>query len=140
MSQRIYWLDANVFIQARNGPCSFQRVPQFWVFLSGQLEQGIIRCPKMVYDEMINGNDDLAAWFKPRRERGLFKPHQASEFLIGADGWLIAHAMNGDGIVVTQESNRSHKSKIKIPTLCRVFGVRSMDTYRMLDALGADLA
>ena len=156
-----YWLDANVFIQARNGPYSFTLVPPFWVFLSEQLEQGIIRCPKIVYDEIVSGNDDLAAWFKPRRERGLcyhpnetvqqcfgtiadhvatkFKPHQACEFLIGADGWLIAHAMNGDGIVVTQESDRSHKSKIKIPTICKVFGVQCMNTYQMLGALGAKL-
>lgn len=161
MKASIYWLDANVFIQAKNGPYGFKLVPQFWIFLSEQLEQGIIRCPKMVYDELIDGNDDLAAWFKPRREKGLchhpdeavqqcfstvanhvamkFKPHQASEFLVGADGWLIAHAMNGDGIVVTQESDRSHKSKIKIPTICKIFGVRCMNTYDMLGALGAHL-
>lgn len=161
MKTFIYWLDANVFIQARNGPYSFTLVPPFWAFLCEQLEQGTIKCPKMVYDELIDGNDDLAAWFKPRREKGLchhptetvqqcystvanhiatrYKPHQAAEFLIGADGWLIAHAMDGDGVVVTQESDRSHRSKIKIPTICKVFGVRCMDTYQMLGALGARL-
>lgn len=60
--------------------------------------------------------------------------------MMGADGWLIAHALNGDGIVVTQESDRSHKAKIKIPTLCKVFNVRCMDTYEMLNALNANLA
>jgi hypothetical protein len=115
----------------------------------------------MVYDELIDGNDELATWSKHRREKGLchhasesvqecfstianhvankFKPHQASEFLIGADGWIIAHAMNGDGTVVTQESDRSHKSKIKVPTICKIFGVRCMNTYEMLIALGAKL-
>jgi hypothetical protein len=68
-----------------------------------------------------------------------FKPHQVAEFLIGADAWLIAHAMDGDGVVVTQESERSHKAKIKIPTICKVFGVRCVDTYKMLDAFGAKL-
>lgn len=162
MRDSIYWLDANVFIQAKNGPYGFGLVPQFWTFLSEQLAQGTIRCPKMVYDELIDGKDDLAAWFKPRREKGLcnnanetvqqcfsavanhvamkFKPHQVAEFLIGADGWLIAHAMDGDGVVVTQESDRSHKSKIKIPTMCKVFGVRCMNTYEMLNSLGAKLS
>jgi hypothetical protein len=162
MTASIYWLDANVFIQAKNGPYAFTLVPKFWIFLSEQLEQGTIRCSKMVYDELIDGNDDLAGWFKQRREKGLchhanetvqqqygsvanyvatkFKPHQAAEFLIGADGWLIAHAMNGDGVVVTQESDRSHKSKIKIPTICKVFGVRCMNTYQMLAALEANLS
>jgi hypothetical protein len=162
MKPSIHWLDSNVFIQAKNGPYAFARVPQFWIFLSEQLEQGNVRSPKMVYDELVGGNDDLAVWFKPRREKGLchhpnetvqqcygnvanhvamkFKPHQAAEFLVGADGWIIAHAMDGDGVVVTQESDRSHKSKIKIPTICKVFGVRCVNTYQMLDALGADLS
>jgi hypothetical protein len=161
MKASIYWLDANVFIQAKNGPYAFNLVPQFWVFLSDQLEQGTIKCPKMVYDELIGGNDDLASWFKPRREKGLchhanesvqqcvttianyvvtkFKPHQAAEFLVGADGWLIAHAMSGDGVVVTQESDRSHRSKIKVPTICKIFGIPCMNTYEMLRALGAKL-
>lgn len=162
MKTGVYWLDANVFIQAKNGPYGFALVPKFWVFLSEQLEQGAIRCPKLVYDEVMDGKDDLAAWFKTRREKGLchhpdeivqqcfstvanyvatkFKPHQVSEFLLGADGWVIAHAMNGDGIVVTQESDRSHKSKIKIPTICKVFGVRCINTYQMLGALEAKLS
>jgi Domain of unknown function (DUF4411) len=71
MKATTYWLDANVFIQARNGPYGFTLVPQFWVFLCEQLEQGTIKCPKMVYDELIDGKDDIAAWFKPRREKGL---------------------------------------------------------------------
>jgi hypothetical protein len=162
MGATVYWLDANVFIQAKNGPYAFKLVPQFWIFLSEQLDQGTIRCSKMVYDELMDGNDDLAGWFKPRKEKGLchyanqtvqqcfvtianhvatkFKPHQVAEFLVGADGWVIAHAMNGDGVVVTQESDSSHKAKIKIPTMCKVFGVRCIDTYQMLAALNADLA
>jgi hypothetical protein len=161
MTASIYWLDANVFIQAKNGPYAFTLVPQFWSFLSAQLELGVIRSSKMVYDEVIDGNDDLAGWFKQRKEKGLchhvsqtvqqgygpianyvatkFKPHQAGEFLAGADGWLIAHAMTSDGFVVTQESDRSHKAKIKIPTICRVFGVPWMNTYEMLTKLEANL-
>jgi hypothetical protein len=157
-----YWLDANVFIQAKNGPYAFKLVPQFWIFLSEQLECGKIRTSKMVYDELIDGNDDLAIWFKQRKEKGLcqavnqgvqqryvsvanhiattYKPHQCAEFLLGADGWLIAHAMDGSGVVVTQESDRSHKSKIKIPTICKVFGVQCLNTYEMLADLEANFA
>lgn len=159
MTASVYWLDANVFIQAKNGPYAFKLVPQFWIFLSEQLEQGTIGCSKMVYDELIDGKDELATWFKQRREKGLchhsnetvqqcyglvanyvgtkFAPHQAAEFLMGADGWIVAHAMDGDGVVVTQESDRSHKSKIKIPTICKAFSVRCMNTYQMLNALNA---
>jgi hypothetical protein len=156
----VYWLDANVFIQAKNGPYAFKLVPQFWIFLSEQLECGKIKSSKLVYDELIDGNDDLAIWMKQRREKGLchpvnqvvqqryesvanyiattYKPHQCAEFLMGADGWLIAHAMGGDNVVVTQESDRSHKSKIKIPTICKIFGVQCMNTYKMLGELEAN--
>jgi hypothetical protein len=162
MKANLYWLDANVFIQAKNGPYSFKLVPQFWVFIAEQLEQGCIRSSKMVYDELIDGNDDLAIWMKQRREKGLrhpgdqavqqrytlianytaanYKSHQSAEFMMGADGWLIAHAMDGNGAVVTQESDRSHKSKIKIPTICKVFGVPCINTYQMLNALGANFS
>jgi hypothetical protein len=161
MKDTVYWLDANVFIQAKNGPYRFKLVPQFWVFVSEQLERGIVKCPKMVYDELVDGTDDLAGWFRTRREKGLcqpsseavqecyanianhiatkFKPHQTAEFLVGADGWIIAHAMNGDGVVVTQESERSYRSKIKIPTICKIFSIRCINTYDMLVALDAKL-
>lgn len=162
MPPTIYWLDANVLIEAKKGPYGFALVPQFWVFLSQQLEQGQVKCPKMVYDELIDGNDDLAGWVKPRREKGMchhatetvqecyttianhvalkFKPHHVAEFLMGADGWIIAYAMDGDGVVVTQESDKSKGSKVKIPTVCKVLGVRCMNTYQMLAALGANFA
>jgi hypothetical protein len=162
MKSSVYWLDANVFIQAKNGPYSFKLVPQFWAFISEQLENGTVRCPKIVYDELIKGGDDLVAWLKPRKQNGLyhhpsesvqsrygvvadyvttnFKPHQYGDFLKGADGWLIAHAMDDGGFVVTQENSRSYRSKIKIPTLCGHFDVRCINTYKMLSFLKADFS
>ena len=78
------------------------------------LEMGTIRSPKMVYDELTDGNDLLAQWCKHRRKNlsvrankdvrecfrqianhvhGKYRPAKAYEFLGGADGWVIAHAM-----------------------------------------------
>jgi hypothetical protein len=162
MASTIHWLDANVFIEAKNGPYAFKLVPQFWILISEQLESGTVACPKMVYDELIDGKDDLAEWLKPRKEKGMchhssepvqncvniiadhvvskFPSHQAAEFLMGADPFLIAHAMNGDGVVVTQESDKSHKAKSKIPTVCKALQVRCINTYQMLKALKADFS
>ena len=155
----IYWLDADVYIQAKNGPYKFARVPKFWSFISEQLEKETIKSPQVVYGEIAEGKDDLANWFKPRRRKGLcvpasekvqeyygqiaayvaqhYKPHQAAEFLKGGDGWVIAHALESGGVVVTQESARSRKNKVKIPTICKAFGVRCINTYTMLDELKA---
>lgn len=153
----IYWLDADVYIQAKNGPYKFERIPGFWVFLAQQFDNGNIKSPKRVYDELTDGSDVLASWCRRMRDRGLsvkadkdvqhcyrqianhvhtkYKPHQANEFLKGGDGWVIAHAMATGGIVVAQESERSKKSKIKVPTVCREFNVKCIGTYDMLDRL-----
>src|SRR2546429_8670541 len=71
----IYWLDTNVFIQAKNGPYKFKVFGVFWAFLHEQIEAGTIRCPKMVYQEIVNNEeprDNLANWIKTRRQSGLF--------------------------------------------------------------------
>jgi hypothetical protein len=161
---RIYWMDANVLIQAKNRHYKFHVHPKFWSFLSAEMEKGTIRVSKMVYDEVSGGDDDLAKWCKQRREKGLcirpskavqdcygkqvatyvsggrWKPHHVSEFLRGGDGWVIAHAIESDGIVVTEESDKSHNAKIKIPTVCKALDVECIATHEMLDRLKARLS
>lgn len=157
----IYWLDADVYIQAKNGPYPFELVPKFWAFLAEQLDYGTIKSPKMVYEEITAGDDLLSKWAKRRRSSGLcakttkdvqdcfkkianhvhtkpsYRPQQAIVFLNGGDGWVIAHAMATNGIVVTQESDKKKSSKIKVPTVCRDFGIKCINTYEMLRLLGA---
>ena len=155
-SRLIYWLDADVYIQASRGP--YKHVPQFWEFLAKQIDLGIVKSPKIVYDEIVRGGDDLAKWFINRKDKGIcvhpgrsvqeecfskiaehvyktYKSHQSAEFLKGGDAWVIAHAMPSKGIVVTMESLRKMKSKIKIPTVCKAFGISYMNTYEMNDRL-----
>src|SRR5437016_8554918 len=115
----IFWLDANVFIEAKDRYYPFARVPQFWSFLSGKIGEGSICCPKNVYDELIAYGDDLSRWVKARKKRGLciqpnkgiqndfrrvadhvdttYPRHRSQEFLSGADPWVIASAMHGGG-------------------------------------------
>lgn len=156
----LFWLDACVFIEAKNGPYSFSRVPSFWRLLDEQSKAGAICCPDMVYKELVSGNDQLARWVSARKQNGLcvkpnravqelvtkiadyvtsdYKQHQAAAFLAGADAWLIAHAWQSEGIVVTQESDRQPKAeKARIPDVCANFSVGCTNTYEMLDGLGA---
>ena len=154
----VYWLDTNVLIQASKGPYRFERVPQFWSFIAEQLELGNLRAPKMVYDELTDGTDLLAQWCKRRRKGlsvaatkevqkcygdianhvcGNYSAAKAHEFLRGADGWVIAHAMDmgTSGIVVTQESTRHRQAKVKVPTVCTALSVKCINTYDMLEVL-----
>lgn len=156
-----YWLDADVYIQAKNGPFRFEWVPGFWDFLAKQFDAGNIKSPKKVYDELTDYSDLLASWCRRMRHRGIcvtanknvqecygkianhvhakHPAHLANEFLKGGDGWVIAHAMATGGIVVAQESERSKKGRIKVPTVCRELGVKCIGTYTMLEQLNFTL-
>lgn len=107
-----YCLDANVFIQAKNGPYGMDIVPSFWQFLDDQADAEAICSSKEVYGELAKGDDDLAIWAKDRKDGGMFvEPdekiqavfvdiadfvierhanHQARLFLDSADPWVVS--------------------------------------------------
>lgn len=135
-----YCLDADVFIQAKNGPYGMDIVPAFWNWMDQQAETGKIYTSVMVYEELAIGDDELAEWAHARKKSRLFiepdekvqeafqgiaafvtskyQNHHASFFLDGADPWVIAHAKVDKAVVVTHEMLVSaESSKVKIPTL-----------------------
>jgi hypothetical protein len=114
-----------------------------------------------VYEEIMDGADDLTAWCKKRKAKGFcispskavqehygkviahvnndkkYKAHHVAEFLKGADGWVIAHAWESKGIVVTEELTTGSTTKIKVPTVSKALGVRWCNTFEMLKHLNA---
>lgn len=60
----LYLLDANVLITAKNQYYEFGRVDQYWEWLAFQGEQGHVKIPIEIYEEITVGKDDLAAWAK----------------------------------------------------------------------------
>ena len=157
----IYWIDAGVLITAKNTLYGFDLVPKFWIWLHGELHKGTIRMPKIAFQEVTDGNDELARWCKERKglphfcvkssarsvqDRfgeiveyvyGKHKRHQAGEFLRGADGWIIAHALDTHGFVVSSENERSYRAKVKIPTISKHFGAPLKSTADMCRELKA---
>ncbi len=132
----------------------------FWQFLDDQADAEAICSSKEVYEELANGNDDLADWVKNRKDVGMFvEPdertqavfadiadyvneeyanHQARPFLDSADPWIIAQAKVEAAVVVTHEKVvKDESAKVKIPNICVQFGVKYVDTYEMLRELGA---
>ncbi len=65
----MYLLDANVFIQAKNLYYGFGICPGFWDWLDLSVghPHSVVSIDR-VYDELANGNDDLAKWVKARRD------------------------------------------------------------------------
>jgi hypothetical protein len=68
-----YWPDADVFIQSKNKMYKFGQVPQFWAFISAQLESGTIKVPKMVYDELAVGVDEYSGSVDSDKKGARFK-------------------------------------------------------------------
>jgi hypothetical protein len=159
-SARVHWLDTNVLIQAKDGPFRFSVAPAFWSALEKQTQIGTIRVPKMVYDEIVadEPKDDLARWIKLRRNNGFCVPASeavqtsfaqiadhvmnkyegpfAAEFLRVADPWVIAHAMESNGTVITFETTSFGAKRVKIPNVCADLNVARMNLYDMLQSLG----
>lgn len=157
-----YWIDTNVFIQAKNGPYAFDIAPGFWALLDEMTAEGRIASSTLVRDELLVGMDELAEWARERRATSMFiepdldtqvafqevaqhvsdryDSNQAREFLAAADPWLIAHAIASGGKVVTQETRAGENSqRVKIPNVCDFFGVESMNMDDMLRELGATI-
>jgi hypothetical protein len=155
-----YLLDSGFYITARVGPYGFDIAPGFWDTLDEHIATGVIASPESVYQELVAGGDsDLAQWVRDRKDSGLFLPvpseavqrhyrtvsahvfrtydsATAQTFLDGADGWLVAHALDCKATVVTCETeNRPGKARAKIPDVCKHFGISCIGMVRLLRLL-----
>lgn len=139
-----YFLDADVFIQAKNRHYGFDFCPAFWDWLVVANGEERVFSIERVGGELRAGNDQLAEWAGERgdgfflkpddrmvpalREVALwardqdYEPAAVSTFLEDADYYLVAQALALDAVVVTHEVFAATTKKIKIPNAC--LGVR----------------
>ena len=127
MSSPKYVLDANVFMEAARRYYAFDLAPGFWAGLQRYASVGRVRSIDMVKLELDRGSDDLTDWanaeFKDafattsRQDvidvysrivgwlagRDQYTDAGKHKFASGADGWLVAIAIAGRYVVVTQE-------------------------------------
>ena len=157
-----FWLDADSLIQSKNEPYGFDIAPGFWTFLEQKINEGVIASSITVYDELMeHEEDDLQKWAQQQKKAGFFvdpdplvqtpfrkaaeyvnrtyPQYQASEFLNGADPWIIAHAIAYGGRVVTFETAAPSSKKPKIPDVGNQFGVKCLNVYQMARELGMSL-
>lgn len=159
----MYLLDANVFIEAKNFYYRFETFPTFWEWLDTEQESGNLASIHPIYEELAKGNDELSRWTKARKDSSWFlavddeqtqqyfaefagwvmaepfKEAAKEEFLSGGDPWLIAKARTIEATVITHESlfDPKIKKKVKIPNVCEAFSVTYLDTFDLLNKLGA---
>jgi hypothetical protein len=149
-----YLLDANVFISAKNLHYGLEFCPAFWDWLIHGANTGTVFSIDKVADELEAGGDELATWaqgpgsvlfrkthpaFAPQFTQvsawasdQQYAPAAVNQFLQAADYYLIAHALAGGHVVVTNEVVSPSPSRIKIPNACIGLDVRFMTPYQML--------
>jgi hypothetical protein len=158
-----YYLDADVFIAAKNTYYAFSICPGFWKSLIHQHGKGRIFSIDPVKREILAGreSEDLVQWAKRELPDEFFLATDSQEvsdafrhvmlwvqrstqytdqaiakFATEADGWLVAYAKVNEGIVVTNEQPRpSSKSRILLPDVCNQFKVVYHNTFTMLKEL-----
>ncbi len=156
----LYLLDTNVLIDANRDYYSIERIPEFWEWLAHVGENGHVKIPLEVYEEVKDGKDDLATWAKDKEiEAALLFGEEADVPLvskvtdegyapdltddevekIGCDAFLIAYALAavGQRCVVTTEVSKPKRQRANrhIPDVCNDFGVPCCDTFAMVRAL-----
>ena len=156
-----YLLDANTYIQAKNEYYQMNVCPGYWDWLDSQFEAGYLASVSLVYDELKDFGDELSLWVKERKDQFLdvsddatqakfveiaqhvaelqdLKPGNLENFLGGADPWLIAKAKSIGAVVVTHEVLAPESArKIKVPNVCKKFGVDYLNTFQLLRQMEA---
>lgn len=149
----LYLVDANVLITAKNLYYEFGRVDQYWEWLAYQSEEGRMKLPLDIYEEITNGKDDdpLKVWARAHKSElvldeepdvGLVQHVTETGYApdltdieleeIGRDPFLIAHGLTDpkNRTVVTTEvrTNQIRKNR-KIPSVCDDLGVFCCDQW-----------
>jgi len=156
----IYLLDANVLIDANRDYYRIGSVNEFWDWLIHHGEQGNIKIPIEIYEEIKSGTDVLANWAKESETEAALKfdeevnielvrkvieegyAENLSDIEIekmGRDPFFIAYALVNptERTIVTTERSKPKQQRANrhIPDVCKQFGIRSLNTYEFTKEL-----
>ncbi len=159
----LYLLDASVLITAHAQYYPVDRIPEYWEWLIYMAEQGKVKIPIEIYEEVKVGpveKDLLFEWLngeackralvlsdvvQPALVRRVIVEGYAPDLTddeveqVGRDPFLIAHALAvRDCCVVTVENSQPKKQRAnrKIPDVCKAFKVGCCDPFTFTRELG----
>lgn len=156
----LYVLDANVLIDANRDYYPISRVPEFWDWLQHHAAQNALKVPLEIYEEVKDGNDDLARWIRRPDvkaellldaaadpavvsrvvEQGYGRGLTDAELLkLGRDPFLLSYGMHdpGNHTVVTTEVSKPSKQGANrhIPDVAATLGLGCCNTFELTRAL-----
>jgi hypothetical protein len=151
---RRYCLDTNVFIEGWNKYYSMDLCPGYWAILDTLAQDGRVFAPIEVKREILQLDDGLAAWIKPRPylfkditievQNHLREVMTSYQRLVDstrkrsvADPWVIAFAIAEEAVVVTKEMPAGPNSRrIKIPDVCIELNIPWIDDFQFAREIG----
>lgn len=161
----IYIIDTNILSHASRDHFPIPKNSNFWDWLKVRGEDGEIRIPEWVGEEVGIGTDGVPAWLAKNKEVLLLKTSdvyavipqvvQAYEDLsengideesveqLKADPYVVAHALILGATVVTDEHGKAGRltnyKEVKVPHVCAKLGVPCIKFPRFLWDLRATL-
>lgn len=140
MTGNRFLIDSNIFINSKNYAYRFEYCEMFWDFLLKLHKKGIVYSINAVKKELLAKNDELSDWIKNTVPDTFFEDEMSSIISYGtlmewaqnqdvlekaktdfanqskADAFLIAHAMENNYTIVTNEIfSPGAKKRIMIP-------------------------
>jgi Domain of unknown function (DUF4411) len=162
----LYLLDASVLITAHNSYYPVDRVPEYWDWLRHMGQEGHIKIPIEIFEEIKDGPKDLEkdllfAWFQEEVNRKAlvfveeanlanvqtvvtkgYAPDLSDDEVeyIGRDAFLVAYALveKERRCVVTVEVSKPSKKRQNrhLPDVCKDLAVKSCDPFTFAKNLG----
>ena len=162
----LYLLDANVLITANNHYYPLDSVPEFWEWLLYMAEEGRVKIPLEIFEEIKDGPTDnakdlLFGWLQDDAVKtallldesvdgalvqevitqGYAPDLSDTELeLLGRDPFLVAYALAAPEarVVVTSEVSKPKRQRQNrhLPDVCQSVGVQCCDPFALNRVLG----
>jgi len=157
----LYFLDANVLIDAARDYYPIDMVPEFWDWLRYQGELGVVKVCVENYEEVCEGHGALPDWLDTEDvRRELLLDRAADQTLVsriveqgyaadltddetltlGRDPFLVSYCLsdpNAHSVVTTEVSKPSRRRANRhLPDVCATFGVACINTFELTRRLG----
>lgn len=155
----LHLVDASALITAHNTYLALDRVPEFWEWLLHQGRNAVVKVPKVIYEEVEDGNDALADWMSMQGTKDALlldeaphpvhvrtamicygpNPTEADLITIGKDPFLVGAALvdPANRCVVTAEVSKPGRTgpRRHLPDVCADCHVTSMNLVQLMRAL-----
>ena len=163
MADKLYLLDANVLITAHNKYYPVDRVPEYWDWLRYHGEQGRVKIPIEIIEEIDpkpRTDDRLRDWLLETENLASMKlDDEVREELVsevvsngyasdltnlehrglGADPFLIAYAYKNREVrsIVTLEVSQPKRKRQnrKVPDVCKTLDIKCHDPFQLNELL-----